>query len=101
MINAAPVRLQRENVAALQLINETLTELIAESKALFEKEDLEFQADADFLSTVDPSILHFLIAAGDEVRILSFVVGFASVLSTVDPSILHFLIAAGDEVRSS
>jgi cytochrome P450 len=58
--------LQRENQAALQLITTTLTELIAQSKALLDTEKLSFDEE-NFLSTVDPSILHFLIAAGDDV----------------------------------
>jgi cytochrome P450 len=58
--------LQRENKAALQLINTTLTSLIAESKALLDAENIAFDEDT-FLSTADPSILHFLIAAGDEI----------------------------------
>lgn len=57
---------QRENKEALQLINTTLTALIAESKALLDKEDLDFDEE-DFMSQADPSILHFLIAAGDDI----------------------------------
>ena len=58
--------MQKENKQALQLINEKLTHLIAESKALLDRENLTFDEET-FLSKADPSILHFLIAAGDDV----------------------------------
>lgn len=60
------VRVQRQNKEALQLINTTLTRLIDESKAVLDAENLTFDEET-FLSAADPSILHFLIAAGDEI----------------------------------
>ncbi|KAF5831105.1 cytochrome P450 [Dunaliella salina] len=56
---------QRKCVEALQVLNNTLDRLIARSKKLVEEEDEEFVEE--FLSTADPSILHFLIAAGENV----------------------------------
>lgn len=58
--------MQRQNKEALQLINTTLTRLIDESKAVLDAENLTFDEET-FLSAADPSILHFLIAAGDEI----------------------------------
>ena len=57
---------QRENKAALARINETLTALIAKSKALWDVETMTFDEE-DFLSARDPSILHFLSASGDNI----------------------------------
>ena len=56
---------QAKCVRALQTINETLDTLISQCKALVENEDEEFVEE--FLSRADPSILHFLIASGEEV----------------------------------
>jgi beta-ring hydroxylase len=56
---------QAECVRALQTINETLDTLISRCKALVENEDEDFVEE--FLSKADPSILHFLIASGEEV----------------------------------
>ncbi|KAL6779702.1 CYP97A5 [Auxenochlorella protothecoides x Auxenochlorella symbiontica] len=56
---------QREVQSALQLINRKLGELIENSRSLAEREDKAFEEE--FLSRSDPSILHFLIAAGDDV----------------------------------
>lgn len=47
-------------------MNSTLNDLIAESKAVWESEDEEF-VEESFLSRADPSILHFLIASGDDI----------------------------------
>jgi beta-ring hydroxylase len=58
--------LQKRNKEALILVNDTLNALIAESKALWDSEDLDF-VEEDFLSGRDPSILHFLIASGDDI----------------------------------
>eukprot|EP00887_Chlorella_sp_A99_P003071 scaffold9.g3071.t1 len=67
--NFAPLRAlvprQRECTEALILINDTLNELIAKCKQLVEEEDEEFVEE--FLSKADPSILHFLIASGDDI----------------------------------
>ncbi|KAK9917377.1 hypothetical protein WJX75_003717 [Coccomyxa subellipsoidea] len=56
---------QRRCDEALLVINSTLDSLIAKSKRLFDEEDQEF--GEDFLSDEDPSILHFLLASGDEI----------------------------------
>jgi beta-ring hydroxylase len=58
--------MQKRNKEALQLVNRTLNDLIAESKALWEAEDEVFDEES-FLSRRDPSILHFLIASGDDI----------------------------------
>lgn len=67
--NIAPLRWlvprQRECTAALQIISDTLDELIAKCKKLVEEEDEEFVEE--FLSRADPSILHFMIASGDDI----------------------------------
>jgi len=62
---AALVPRQKQNTAALQVISETLDELIARCKKLVEEEDEEFVEE--FLSKADPSILHFLVASGDDI----------------------------------
>jgi len=62
---AAMVPRQRACTEALQLINTSLTDLIEKSRKIFEDEGKEF--DEDFLSAKDPSILHFLIASGDDI----------------------------------
>jgi len=62
---AAMVPRQRACTEALQLINKSLTDLIEKSRKIFEEEGKEF--DEDFLSAKDPSILHFLIASGDDI----------------------------------
>lgn len=56
---------QRACTEALVLINDTLDELISKCKRLVEEEDEEFVEE--FLSEADPSILHFLIASGDDI----------------------------------
>ena len=50
---------------ALEIINATLDGLIAKCKRMVEEEDQEFVEE--YLNVNDPSILHFLIASGDEV----------------------------------
>jgi len=62
---AAMVPRQRACRDALQIINQTLDELIAKSKQMFVDEELEF--DEEFISEKDPSILHFMIASGDDI----------------------------------
>nr|AGN27239.1 CYP97A1 [Parachlorella kessleri] len=56
---------QRRCLEALQIISDTLDELIAKCKRLVEEEDEEFVEE--FLSQADPSILHFLVASGEEI----------------------------------
>jgi beta-ring hydroxylase len=67
--NFAPLRAvvprQRQCDAALKVISNTLDELIAKCKKLVEEEDEEFVEE--FLSRADPSLLHFLIASGEEI----------------------------------
>lgn len=67
--NFAPLRAlvprQRQCEAALKIISDTLDELIAKCKKLVEEEDEEFVEE--FLSRADPSLLHFLIASGEEI----------------------------------
>ncbi|KAJ1281637.1 hypothetical protein BS78_04G320900 [Paspalum vaginatum] len=56
---------QRKVNEALELINSTLDELIAICKRLVEQEDLQFHEE--YMNEQDPSILHFLLASGDDV----------------------------------
>lgn len=56
---------QRQCAEALEIISNTLDELIAKCRRLVEEEDEEFVEE--FLSRADPSILHFLIASGDQI----------------------------------
>ena len=56
---------QRKCEEALVLVNETLNKLISRCKTLVEEEDEEFVEE--YMNTEDPSILHFLIASGDDV----------------------------------
>ncbi|XP_047334118.1 protein LUTEIN DEFICIENT 5, chloroplastic [Impatiens glandulifera] len=51
--------------AALDLINGTLNDLIAICKRLIEEEELQFHEE--YMNEQDPSILHFLLASGDDV----------------------------------
>jgi hypothetical protein len=62
---AALVPRQRRCREALATVNATLDGLIAKCKALVDEEGLEF--GEEFLSDRDPSILHFLLASGDEI----------------------------------
>lgn len=67
--NFAPLRAivprQRQCEDALKIVSDTLNELIQKCKKLVEEEDEEFVEE--FLSKADPSILHFLIASGDQI----------------------------------
>ncbi|KAK3242080.1 hypothetical protein CYMTET_48208 [Cymbomonas tetramitiformis] len=56
---------QRKVAKALDIINETLDRLVARCKKMVEEEDQEFMEE--YLNKADPSILHFLIASGEEV----------------------------------
>ncbi|KAH9734525.1 protein LUTEIN DEFICIENT 5 [Citrus sinensis] len=57
-------RLKKVN-AALKLINDTLDDLIAICKRMVDEEELQFHED--YMNEQDPSILHFLLASGDDV----------------------------------
>ncbi|XP_021772388.1 protein LUTEIN DEFICIENT 5, chloroplastic-like [Chenopodium quinoa] len=57
-------RLKKVN-AALKLINSTLDDLIAICKRLVDEEELQFHEE--YMNEQDPSILHFLLASGDDV----------------------------------
>ena len=48
-----------------QIVNATLDTLIARAKALVDAEGRDFEDE--FLSEADPSILHFLVASGDDI----------------------------------
>uniref|UniRef100_A0A5B7BTE9 Uncharacterized protein n=1 Tax=Davidia involucrata TaxID=16924 RepID=A0A5B7BTE9_DAVIN len=56
---------QKKVTAALKLINETLDNLIAICKRMVEEEELQFHEE--YMNEQDPSILHFLLASGDDV----------------------------------
>ncbi|PIA36137.1 hypothetical protein AQUCO_03400208v1 [Aquilegia coerulea] len=56
---------QRKVTAALKLINDTLNDLIAICKRMVEEEELQFHEE--YMNEQDPSILHFLLASGDDV----------------------------------
>ncbi|GIL65093.1 hypothetical protein Vafri_18867 [Volvox africanus] len=56
---------QRRCQEALKIVNTTLDGLIYKCKQLVDEEDMEF--GDEFLSDRDPSILHFLVASGDEI----------------------------------
>ncbi|ESR41787.1 hypothetical protein CICLE_v10011312mg [Citrus x clementina] len=57
-------RLKKVN-AALKLINDTLDDLIAICKRMVDEEELQFHEE--YMNEQDPSILHFLLASGDDV----------------------------------
>ncbi|XP_020234758.1 protein LUTEIN DEFICIENT 5, chloroplastic [Cajanus cajan] len=57
-------RLRKVN-AALKLINDTLDDLIAICKRMVDEEELQFHEE--YMNEKDPSILHFLLASGDDV----------------------------------
>lgn len=57
-------RLKKVN-AALKLVNDTLNDLIAICKRMVEEEALQFHEE--YMNEQDPSILHFLLASGDDV----------------------------------
>ncbi|CAL1361773.1 unnamed protein product [Linum trigynum] len=56
---------QKKVNAALKLINGTLNELIAICKRMVDEEELQFHEE--YMNERDPSILHFLLASGDDV----------------------------------
>ncbi|ESW11745.1 hypothetical protein PHAVU_008G056400 [Phaseolus vulgaris] len=57
-------RLRKVN-QALKLINDTLDDLIAICKRIVDEEELQFYEE--YMNEKDPSILHFLLASGDDV----------------------------------
>ncbi|KAG5014022.1 hypothetical protein JHK86_026283 [Glycine max] len=57
-------RLRKVN-AALKFINDTLDDLIAICKKMVDEEELQFHEE--YMNEKDPSILHFLLASGDDV----------------------------------
>nr|ASW34030.1 cytochrome P450 monooxygenase CYP97A [Chrysanthemum x morifolium] len=56
---------QKKVNGALKLINTTLDDLIAICKRMVDEEDVDF--NEEYLNENDPSILHFLLASGDNV----------------------------------
>ncbi|KAK3229202.1 hypothetical protein Dsin_001083 [Dipteronia sinensis] len=56
---------QRKVKEALKLINDTLDDLIAICKRMVDEEELQFHEE--YVNEKDPSILHFLLASGDDV----------------------------------
>ncbi|CAK9140113.1 unnamed protein product [Ilex paraguariensis] len=56
---------QKKVTAALKLVNEILDDLIAICKRIVEEEELQFHEE--YMNEQDPSILHFLLASGDDV----------------------------------
>ncbi|XP_017977669.1 PREDICTED: protein LUTEIN DEFICIENT 5, chloroplastic isoform X2 [Theobroma cacao] len=56
---------QRKVAEALKLINDVLDDLIATCKRMVEEEELQFHEE--YMNEQDPSILHFLLASGDDV----------------------------------
>ncbi|POO03023.1 Cytochrome P450, E-class, group I [Trema orientale] len=56
---------QKKVSAALKLINDTLDNLIAICKRMVDEEELQFHEE--YMNEKDPSILHFLLASGDDV----------------------------------
>ncbi|KAL2482110.1 Protein LUTEIN DEFICIENT 5 [Forsythia ovata] len=56
---------QKRVNAALKLVNETLDNLIAICKRMVDEEELQFHEE--YMNEQDPSILHFLLASGDDV----------------------------------
>ncbi|KAG0498678.1 hypothetical protein HPP92_003369 [Vanilla planifolia] len=56
---------QKKVTEALSLINNTLDDLIATCKRMVDKEEMHF--DEEYMNEQDPSILHFLLASGDDV----------------------------------
>ncbi|XVF30384.1 hypothetical protein REPUB_Repub16aG0052600 [Reevesia pubescens] len=56
---------QRKVAEALKLINDVLDDLIATCKRMVEEEELQFHDE--YMNEQDPSILHFLLASGDDV----------------------------------
>ncbi|XP_022746358.1 protein LUTEIN DEFICIENT 5, chloroplastic-like isoform X1 [Durio zibethinus] len=56
---------QRKVAEALKLINNVLDDLIVTCKRMVEEEELQFHDE--YMNEQDPSILHFLLASGDDV----------------------------------
>ncbi|KAJ0966589.1 hypothetical protein J5N97_023506 [Dioscorea zingiberensis] len=56
---------QKKANQALKLVNDTLDDLIAICKRMVEQEELQFHEE--YVNEQDPSILHFLLASGDDV----------------------------------
>lgn len=56
---------QKKVSAALKLINDTLDNLIKICKTMVDEEELQFEEE--YVNERDPSILHFLLASGDDV----------------------------------
>ncbi|CDP04239.1 unnamed protein product [Coffea canephora] len=56
---------QKKVNAALKLVNDTLNDLIAICKRMVDEEELQFHEE--YMNEQDPSILHFLLASGDDV----------------------------------
>ncbi|KAB1213608.1 Protein LUTEIN DEFICIENT 5, chloroplastic [Morella rubra] len=56
---------QKKVSAALKLINNILDDLIAICKRMVDEEELQFHEE--YMNEQDPSILHFLLASGDDV----------------------------------
>ncbi|CAI8613224.1 unnamed protein product [Vicia faba] len=56
---------QRKVAASLKLVNDTLNNLIAICKRMVDEEELQFHEE--YMNEQDPSILHFLLASGDDV----------------------------------
>ncbi|KAJ4954892.1 hypothetical protein NE237_011675 [Protea cynaroides] len=56
---------QKKVRAALKLVNDTLDDLISICKRMVEQEELQFCEE--YMNEQDPSILHFLLASGDDV----------------------------------
>ncbi|CAI9090926.1 OLC1v1025820C1 [Oldenlandia corymbosa var. corymbosa] len=56
---------QKKVKAALKLVNDTLNDLIAICKRMVDEEELQFHEE--YMNEKDPSILHFLLASGDDV----------------------------------
>lgn len=56
---------QKKVNASLKVINDALNDLIAICKRMVEEEELQFHEE--YMNEQDPSILHFLLASGDDV----------------------------------
>ncbi|XP_054803888.1 protein LUTEIN DEFICIENT 5, chloroplastic [Prosopis cineraria] len=56
---------QRKVASALKLVNDTLDNLISICKRMVDEEELQFHEE--YMNEKDPSILHFLLASGDDV----------------------------------
>ncbi|KAK8545592.1 hypothetical protein V6N13_066865 [Hibiscus sabdariffa] len=56
---------QRKVTEALKLINGVLDDLVATCKRMVDEEELQFYDE--YMNEQDPSILHFLLASGDDV----------------------------------